>query len=226
MAKGQARFDPPSRSSDEFSSVLGVALADSSDVGRADSRSRREPSADSRRNSRASAVGRCGVVDDTSTSRTAALYTVYATEQSLLFAKAAPSNDRNRRNVPFAERVRRRVDRVRRGCAVARKALGIRWVLGSRLGRRARAQPTTCIRGSTVSLPSSTPCRRTRASKAKSTLAKRQITIPTDGRYRVAATAVGPFGPDGLIAARVRRGAATPGVFPADFGRDAAVYVR
>lgn len=41
------------------------------------------------------------------------------------------------------------------------------------------------------------------------------VTVPSTGRYRVGVTAVGPFGPDGLVRTRLRPGAAYRGAFPA-----------
>ncbi|HXO17791.1 MAG TPA: alpha-(1-_3)-arabinofuranosyltransferase family protein, partial [Candidatus Dormibacteraeota bacterium] len=44
---------------------------------------------------------------------------------------------------------------------------------------------------------------------------KTTVTLPGPGRYKIRATAIGPFGPDGLVGARLRRGSAYRGAFPA-----------
>jgi hypothetical protein len=45
---------------------------------------------------------------------------------------------------------------------------------------------------------------------------KTNVTVPSSGRYRIAASAVGPFGPDGQARARFARGATYRGAFPAN----------
>ncbi|HVN70245.1 MAG TPA: alpha-(1-_3)-arabinofuranosyltransferase family protein [Candidatus Binatia bacterium] len=45
---------------------------------------------------------------------------------------------------------------------------------------------------------------------------KTTVTVPASGKYRLRATAVGPFGPDGLINTRLRSTGVTRGAFPAD----------
>lgn len=45
--------------------------------------------------------------------------------------------------------------------------------------------------------------------------AKATVTVPASGRYRVNVTAVGPFGPDGLVHTNLQPGAAYRGSFPA-----------
>ncbi len=45
---------------------------------------------------------------------------------------------------------------------------------------------------------------------------KATVTLPASGRYRVSAGAVGPFGPDGQAQTYFRRGGANRGAFPAD----------
>ncbi|MBV9719540.1 MAG: DUF3367 domain-containing protein [Candidatus Eremiobacteraeota bacterium] len=44
------------------------------------------------------------------------------------------------------------------------------------------------------------------------------IVVPSSGAYRVRATPVGPFGPDGLFTTRILPGSAARGAFPADLG--------
>ena len=216
MAKGQARFDPPSRSSDEFSSVLtslSPILPMSSEqirdlaVNQAlihDGIRVHPPSADT-------------AWSTTFDVKDGGLYTVYAMEHSLLFAKASPQTI----EVDGTYLSPKESGGAWTGYGEVALSRGKHWVSDGYLDPDlvvaiVRSDDVHSWIDRIASIEHAMPKNESLENQVYAP--KTQITIPTDVRYRVAATAVGPFGPDGLIGARVRRGATTPGVFPANFG--------
>ncbi|MBV8530998.1 MAG: DUF3367 domain-containing protein [Candidatus Eremiobacteraeota bacterium] len=211
MAGGNAQFDPPTRSADEFSTLLqslSPILPGSADqmrdlaVNQALARGIRvhPPSAD------AAWLTRFNV-------KTGGMYSVFALDQSLLFDRPAPQT---------LEVDGKYLSRQNGGAAwspYGSVALspGSHWVSDGyldpdlvvalvdsddlaewqqRIGVLARALP------------------RNLASENLIYSRAGFVTVPTSGRYRVRASAVGPFGPDGLVRARLLRGAPFRGAFP------------
>jgi Alpha-(1->3)-arabinofuranosyltransferase len=215
MAKGQARFDPPSRSADEFTSVLSslspilpmsaeqirdlavnLALVHGVRV--------HPPSADA-------AWSTSFDVKD------GGLYTVYAMEHSLLFAKTAPQTI----EVDGTYLSPKESGGAWTGYGEVALSRGKHWVSDGYLDpdlivALVRSDDLHSWIDRIASIEHAMP---KNAILENQVYAHRtEVTIPSDATYRVAATAVGPFGPDGLIAAHVRREATTRGIFPADLG--------
>ncbi len=200
MAKGRAQFDPPNRSSDEFTSAmqaLSPILPGSADqvrdlaVNAALARGIRvhPPSAD------AAWLTRFDV-------KNAAIYAVFAREESLLFNRPPPQTlEVDGKFLPL---------QVLGGAWTQYGSValtpGSHWVSDGyldpdlvvalvssddlrswqdRVAALQRALPRNLATASLVYAP------------------KASVTVPSSGKYRVRASAVGPFGPDGLVNARV-----------------------
>ena len=112
MAKGQARFDPPSRSSDEFSTVL-TSLSPILPMSAEQIRDLAVNQALIHDGIRVHPPSADAAWSTTFDVKDGGLYTVYAHGALTALCQGGASDGRNRRNLPFAERVRRRVDRLR-----------------------------------------------------------------------------------------------------------------
>ncbi|HYL28181.1 MAG TPA: hypothetical protein VEW74_10145, partial [Candidatus Nitrosotalea sp.] len=215
MASGKAQFDPPSRSADEFSTAmqsLSPILPASQDqlrdlaVEEALPRGIRvhAPSAD------AAWLTHFKV-------KNAGLYAVFALDQSLLFNRPAPQT---------LEIDGKYLSMQSNGGAWTQYSTvaltpGVHWVSDGyldpdlvvalvsiddfrawqdRIAALERALPQNLATASLVYAP------------------KTSVTVPASGLYNVHATAVGPFGPDGLVKTRILPKSATTGAFPADLG--------
>lgn len=215
MAKGQARFDPPNRSGDEFSSALNSLspiLPMSADqtrdlaVNQALMRGIRvhPPSADA-------AWSTSFEVKD------GGLYTIYAMEHSLLFPKSPPQTI----EIDGTYLSPKEVGGAWTGYGEVALSRGHHWVSDGyldpdlivglvksddlhvwmdRIASIQHAMPKNASLESLVYAPKTT------------------VDVPATGHYRITATAVGPFGPDGLVAAKVRRGPPATGAFLSGFG--------
>ena len=210
MAKGQARFDPPSRSSDEFSSVL-ASLSPILPMSAEQIRDLAVNEAlihDGIRVHPPSADAAWSTNFDV---KDGGLYTVYATEHSLLYAKAAPQTI----EVDGTYLSPKETGGAWTGYGEVALSRGKHWVSDGYLDpdlivALVRTDDLHSWIDRIASVEHTMPKNASLESQVYAP--KTQITIPTDGRYRVAATGIGTFGPDGLIAAR--HGAVTPASSP------------
>ncbi len=216
MAKGTAQFDPPSRSTDEFTTAmqtLSPILPGSADqvrdlaVNEALSSGIlvRPPSADAARFTRFFA-------------RNGGVYAVFAREQSLLFDRAPARTLK----VDGKSLVRQRSGGAWTAFGNVALTPGNHWFSNGeidpdlvvaflyvddlrawhdRIAALARALPKNSATAKLVYA------------------AQTSLTVRSSGKYRVRATATGPFGPDGSLGTRISGSRSRAGVFPAEFSQ-------
>ncbi len=216
MARGQAQFNPPSRSTDEFSTSLQLV----SPILPASAPQTRDLAINE-------ALAHGGIrihppsADVSWTTpfevRSAGVYEIFALEQSLLFEKAPPQNleiDGNYFSPGAAGGAWTEYGRIN-------------FTEGSHVVSDGYPDPDLVVALVNVddlkawedriaALGRALP--RNRATMSLVYGDKTSVTIPASGRYRIAASAVGPFGPDGQARARFVRGGAYRGSFPGDLG--------
>lgn len=215
MAKGSAQFDPPSRSTDEFT----TAMQSLSPVLPASEAQIRDLAVNE-------ALDHGGGIQihpppaDTGWTtpfelRDGGVYEVFSLEQSLLFERS-PAQNLDVDNTYFSPQTRDgawtdygRIELSAGGHFVSDGFPDPNLVVAlvsaddlrtweDRIAALGRALPHN--RASTYLVYGS----------------KTTVTVPVSGRYRVAASAVGPFGPDGQARAQLLRGGAYRGSFPSD----------
>ena len=213
MAKGRAQFDPPSRSADEFSSLmqsLSPILPGSADqvrdlaVNEALPGAIRvhPPSAD------AAFLTHFNV-------KSGGVYAVFAYEESLLFDRSAPQT---------LEIDGQHLSLRNSGGAWAEYqnfglTPGLHWVSDGFLDPDlvvaiVNLDDLRAWQARIVALESALP-----QNLATETLvygANTNVTLPYSGKYRVRATGIGPFGPDGIVGTRLRPGRSFLGSFPSN----------
>ncbi len=220
MAKGRAQFDPPTRSADEFSSAmqsLSPILPGSAEQVRdlavneslAQGVRVHPPSADA-------AWMTHFVV------KASGIYSIFALDQSFLFARAAPQTivvDGKYLSVTTS-------GGTWTGYGSIPLTAGKHWVSDGYLD----PDLVVAIVGSDdlrawqnriVALTRALPKNLSIASQVYAQAAR--IEVPVSGRYRIRATAVAPFGPDGLAHTDVRR-VNTGGGFPGELGSSLAYF--
>jgi hypothetical protein len=217
MAKGSAQFDPPNRSTDEFSSalqslspILPAADAQIRDLAVNEALDHGEgiqihpPPADTGWTT-PFALGNGGV------------YEVFSLEQSLLFERS-PAQNLSVDATHFSPQTRGgawtdygRIELAAGGHVVSDGFPDPNFVVAlvsvddlrsweDRIAALGRALP------------------HNRASTYLVYAGKTSVTVPASGRYRIAASAVGPFGPDGQARTHLLAGGAYRGSFPANLG--------
>lgn len=214
MAKGRAQFDPPTRSADEFtaamqalSPILPASAEQMRDLAVNESLAHgirvHPPSAD------AAWLTRFNV-------KSGGVYAVFALDQSLLFDRPAPQSVE--------------ID----GKYLSIQNQGGAWTQYSNIGLTPGSHwvsdgyldPDLVVAIVSVddlrawedrigALVRALPQNLTTDSLAYA--AKATINVPASGKYRVAATAVGPYGPDGVVRTRVVKGTAAR-TFPTSLG--------
>ncbi len=220
MASGKAQFDPPNRTGDEFtgtltalSPVLPASAAQVRDLAINEALAHggvriHPPSAD---------VGWTTPfqVHD------AGVYEVFALEQSLLMERTPPQNLDLDANY-FSPRT---TDGAWTGYGRIELSAGSHFVSDgypdpNLVVALVNVDDLKTWEDRITALGRAMP--RNRATMSLVFANKTTVTVPSSGRYRVAASAVGPFGPDGQ--ARAHAGAAFRGAFPADL-HDALPYI-
>jgi hypothetical protein len=214
MANGRAQFDPPTRSADEFATAmqsLSPILPASADqirdlaVNEALAHGIRvhPPSAD------AAWLTRFGV-------KNGGAYAVFALDQSLLFDRPAPQSleiDGKYLSVQTPGGAWTQYSNIGLtpgshwvsdgyldpDLVVALVSVDDLRAWQDRIGSLVRALPQNLATASLVYAPKTT------------------INVPVSGRYRVRATAVGPYGPDGPVRTRIVKGSRSR-TFPASLG--------
>ncbi len=212
MAKGRAQFDPPNRSADEFTTALqslSPILPGSSDQIRdlavnealADGIRVHPPSAD------AAWLTRFNV-------KAGGVYAVFALDQSLLFDRPPPQT---------LEIDGKYCSLQSQGGAWTQYGTigllpGSHWVSDGYLDpdlvvALVNVDDLRAWEDRISALERAAPQNLETASLVYA--AKTAVTVPVSGKYRVAVTAVGPFGPDGLVRTRLLHGV-TRGRFPSE----------
>ncbi len=212
MAKGRAQFDPPNRSADEFSAQLqslSPILPASADQVRdlavkgalAHGIRVQPPSAD------AAWLSRFNV-------KTGGVYTVFALDQGLLFDRAAPQTleiDGKYLSLQSAGGAWTQYSNI--GLAP-----GAHWVSDGYLDpdlvvALVGADDLRAWQDRIATLARTLP--QNLATSSLVYASKSSVSIPASGSYRIRATAVGTFGPDGFVDARLSH-FMTRGRFPTD----------
>ena len=211
MARGRAQFEPPNRSVDEFSSSLdGLSpiLPASPDQQRDLAVNEalvhgirvHPPSAD------AAWLTRFNV-------KTGGVYSIFVLDQSLLFHRPAPQTlliDGKYLSLQNSGGVWAQFSDV--GLSA-----GSHWVSDSYLDPDlvvaiVAADDLRAWQGRIETLARALP--NNLATTLSVDAGKAVVTVPATSRYTVRATAIGPFGPDGFVRARVRKGSLTRSAFP------------
>ncbi|HEY6450903.1 MAG TPA: alpha-(1-_3)-arabinofuranosyltransferase family protein [Candidatus Cybelea sp.] len=216
MAKKRTQFNPPNRSADEFTSAmqsLSPILPGSPDQVRDLAINQglshgilvRPPSADPALSTRFNAPK-------------AGIYAVFAREQSLLFNRTAPQT---------LEVDDRPLSPQRSGGAwteygVVALTPGTHWVSDGNVDPDlvvafVHVDDLRAWEDRIAALARALP--RNLATAKLVYAAKTSLTLRSSGMYRMRATSVGPFGPDGLLGTRVLRNGSRDGAFPANFSR-------
>jgi hypothetical protein len=215
MARGQAQFYPPSRSADEFSTVmqsLSPILPASADQLRdlaveqalANGIRVHPPSAD------AAWLTHFKV-------RQGGLYAVFALDQSLLFDRPAPQT----LEVDGKYLTTQSSGGAWTQYSTVALTPGEHWVSDGYLDpdlvvALVSADDLRAWQDRIAALQRALPKNLSTASLVYAP--KTTVMVPSTGTYRVSATAVGPFGPDGLVKTRVLPKSAYHGAFPANLG--------
>ncbi len=209
MARGQARFDPQSRSADEFSSAmlaLSPILPESADQAR--DLAVNEALIHGVRVHPSSAAADWSIPFEV---KTGGVYDVFARDESLLFAQDPPQtlSVDNKNFTP-----RGTGDWTQYGeitLSAGRHAVSDGYIDQDLHVALVRADDLRDWRGRIAALVQALP---QNAAVAKSVYAfNTTVTLPSAGRYRIQASAVVPFGPDGLAATRVEKGVSYHGTF-------------
>jgi len=215
MARGQARFDPQARSADEFSSAmlaLSPILPESADQAR--DLAVNEALIHGVRIHPASAAADWSIPFEI---KNGGVYDVFARDESLLFAQDPPQtlsvDDNN--FTPQGTGDWTQYGEVT--LSAGRHAVSDGYIDQDLEVALVRADDLRDWRGRIAGLVQALP---QNAAVAKSVYAfNTTVTLPSAGRYRIQATAVGPFGPDGLAATRLEKGASYRGTFAENLSR-------
>ena len=209
MARGQARFDPQARSADEFSSAmlaLSPILPESAEQAR--DLAVNEALIHGVRVHPSSVAADWSIPFEV---KTGGVYDVFARDESLLFAQDPPQtlsvDDKN--FTPQGTGDWTQYGEIT--LSAGRHAVSDGYIDQDLDVALVRADDLRDWRGRIAALVQALP---QNAAVAKSVYAlNTTVTLPSAGRYRIQASAVGPFGPDGLAATRVEKGASYHGTF-------------